>query len=366
MNINRAALAFGLTLLSIPIAAQGESQPYEPGITRDAVSYWLPQTRITVTVNVSKMTYTPGEFSRYAERYLRIDNINSTAQERWSITGVSIQTEGVPDKERLYTLSFPEKGERPYIELTADGIIKSVNVQNDTPVTQTAATPSTPTIKEKPKNLNPYDYLTEEILMAASTAKMAELTAKEIYSIRESRNAITRGQAEFIPTDGESLKYILESLSEQEAALLTLFSGTNQTEEHTFTINVTPKAALNRQILFRFSTKLGLLSSDNLAGEPVWMDITETKMTLGYNTSAGVKEEAKNKKSKNSTDFLYYRIPGRGTVKVYDNRTSYLEQEIVIAQFGTTEVVSSTIMGKHADTKIRFNTSTGNVTGINE
>ena len=37
------------------------------------------------------------------------------------------------------------------------------------------------------KKINPRDFLTEEILMAGSTAKMAELVAKEIYNIRESK-----------------------------------------------------------------------------------------------------------------------------------------------------------------------------------
>ena len=197
--------------------------------------------------------------------------------------------------------------------------------------------------------------------MAGSTAKMAELTAKEIYNIRESRNAITRGQAEFVPTDGESLKYMLESLSAQETALLTLFSGTNETEEITFTINVTPDASVSKQLLFRFSSKLGVLPVDNLAGEPVWIDITDRNMTENYTANP---KDQKSGKSKGA--FLYYRIPGRAIVKVYDNRTAFCEQDVQIAQFGKVEVVSSTLMGKRADTRIIFDTTTGNVISINE
>ena len=44
-----------------------------------------------------------------------------------------------------------------------------------------------PTVLQK--KANPREFLTEEILMASSTAKMAELVAKEIYNIRESKNA---------------------------------------------------------------------------------------------------------------------------------------------------------------------------------
>ena len=359
MNIVKSALTAGLMLSALTLSAQGTSATYQPGISQDAVSYWLPKTQLTVTVTVQKQTFKPGEFSRYAERYLRLSDVKDKAEEVWTITGIQVSETGVPDKDKLYTLSFPSKGNRPYIELTNDGILSAVNVHVIESASQTAPAP----VKEKTKKLNPQEFMTEEILMAGSTAKMAELTAKEIYNIRESRNAITRGQSDFTPTDGESLKYMLESLSAQETALLTLFNGTSETEDVTFTINVTPDESISKQILFRFSSKLGVLPIDNLAGEPVWIDITDRKMAEGYSVDAKSKKTTSSKKE---APFLYYRIPGRASINIYNNRTSFLEKDIQIAQFGKVEVVSSTIMGKNADTKITFDTTTGNVKGINE
>ena len=319
-----------------------------------------PKTMITVTVTAQKQTFKPGEFSRYAERYLRLTDVKDKAEEVWSIKDVKISTTGVPDKENLYTLNFPAKGNRPYFELTNDGIISAVNVRKkEQPVQITQATTPKPV-----KKVNPQEYMTEEILMASSTAKMAELTAKEIYNIRESRNNITRGQADFVPTDGESLKFMLESLTAQETALLTLFNGTNETEEVTFTINVTPQEALSKQILFRFSTKLGVLPIDNLAGEPVWIDITDRKMSDNYTIDPEQQKKLQASKSKKEASFLYYRLPGRAELRIYNNRTTFLEQEIQMAQFGNVEVISSTIMGKMADTKITFDTTTGAVLTI--
>ena len=358
----KTALILGLTIGFIPVAAQGTSAPYSPGITQDAVSYWLPKTKLTITVTTRKSIFKPGEFSRYAERYLRINGVKDKAEEVWEITGVEISSEGIPDKDKLYTLTFPQKGVRPYFELTDQGILSAVNTQNRKTETKSTAKPAS--VKPERKKLNPQDYMTEEILMAGSSVKMAELVAKEIYNIRESRNAITRGQADFVPTDGESLKFMLESLNEQEAALLTLFSGTSETEEHTFTINVTPDAPVTNQLLFRFSAKLGVLPVDNLAGEPVWIDITDRKMLENY--LAPVSSGSSNKYVKAGVQFLYYRIPGRASIKVYNNRISFIEQDIQIAQFGNVEVLSSTLMGKNADTRIIFDTTTGNILSINE
>lgn len=360
MNIRKIAVTAGLLLSVITVSSQGLSSAYQPGVTQDAVSYWLPKTQLTVTITAKKQSFKPGEFSRYAERYLRLNDVKDKAEEVWSISDIKISANGIPDKDNLYTLVFPAKGSRPYIELTNDGIISAVNVHNkeqDTPKPQI-------TVAKQTRKINPQEYMTEEILMAGSTAKMAELTAKEIYNIRESRNSITRAQSDYIPTDGESLKYMLESLTAQETALLTLFNGTSETEEVTFTINVTPDAAVNKQILFRFSSKLGVLPIDNLAGEPVWIDITDRKMMDSYNVDLNRQKKASTSSSKKDAPFLYYRLPGRASIRIYNNRASFLEQDIQIAQFGNVEVISTTIMGKMADTKITFDTTTGAVLTI--
>ena len=59
--------------------------------------------------------------------------------------------------------------------------------------------------------------------MAGSTAKMAELTAKEIYNIRESKNLIIRGQADAMPKDGALNEVRPDNLNKQEKALTEMF-----------------------------------------------------------------------------------------------------------------------------------------------
>lgn len=60
---------------------------------------------------------------------------------------------------------------------------------------------------------------------------MAELVAKEIYNIRESKNALVRGQADNMPKDGAQLKLMLDHLDEQEQAMTEMFSGVLNKEE---------------------------------------------------------------------------------------------------------------------------------------
>ena len=68
--------------------------------------------------------------------------------------------------------------------------------------------------------MNPRRYLTEEILAAGSTAKMAELTAREIYDLRENRSLLIKGQADFMPQDGQQLKLMLQQHNQVHLHLL--------------------------------------------------------------------------------------------------------------------------------------------------
>ena len=50
--------------------------------------------------------------------------------------------------------------------------------------------------------------------MAGSTAKQAEVAAKQIYRIRESRLNILTGEADNLPPDGEAMKLVIQQLEE--------------------------------------------------------------------------------------------------------------------------------------------------------
>ena len=41
------------------------------------VTYLLPKTEIEIVVEATKHTYMPGEFCKYADRYLRMNNVSA-------------------------------------------------------------------------------------------------------------------------------------------------------------------------------------------------------------------------------------------------------------------------------------------------
>lgn len=146
------------------------------------VTYLLPKTEIEIVVEATKHTYMPGEFCKYADRYLRMNNVSADPDIYWTIDKLQTRVTGVPDKDNVYFVKLKDKTVAPLMELTEDGIVRSINMPlSDRTVPATKITATAQEI------IDPRKFLTEEILMASSRAKMAELVAKEIYNIRESK-----------------------------------------------------------------------------------------------------------------------------------------------------------------------------------
>lgn len=323
---------------------------YNPNAMEDGVVYFLPKTRIEVKVLANKVVYTPGELCQYAERYLKLQGISGQPDEYWEIQDVLVSAIGVPDTNKAYTIKLKDKTVTSQVELTEDGIIKAINTTSPTEKVQ-----ELPTRKASSSRIDPRSFMTEEMLMAGSTGKMAELIAKEIYNIRESKNSLTRGQADYMPQDGAALKIMLENLDKQEKTFTEMFSGYTDYQPHTFTFYFEPDQSVKDQVMFRFSRKLGVLPENNLAGSPIYISVSN------HNTSLVATE----KDSKKILGVIY-NIPGKATVTLKDNNKKYFEGDMPITQFGETEVLTTSLFNKKVNTRVIFNPITGGIVKIDK
>ena len=345
----------GILLIGLLTACHMHAQDvahYTPGTMDEGVVYYLPKTQIEIKVTATKVTYTPGELCQYANRYLRLQGISAQPYEYWEINSIHVGTIGVPDAEKAYSVKLKDKSVASQVELTEDGIIRAIN---------TSAPKEEKARKEKQteqsKQVDPGKFMTEEILMAVSTNTMAELVAKEIYNIRESKNSLTRGQADYMPQDGAALKIMLNKLEEQEKALTELFSGRTERMEKTFTFYVEPDQEITDQVVFRFSKKLGVVKEENLAGEPIYLTVKDES------TFPPANEEAKAKKK---LDGVIYNIPGKGNVIVKALGKTWFDSELPITQFGETEVLTDNLFNKKVNTRVIFSPITGGIMKIDK
>lgn len=345
--MRKSILLFSL-LLSAGCFAQTDVSAYAPGKSADGVTYALPKSVIEIEVDVVNSKYTPGEFSKYADRYLRLTGISDVEDVYWKIGSVKVNSVGIPDPDNTYFIKLKDKTVAPLIGLTEEGLIESINVpssKNGIPASLIA-----PATKRR---VNPRDFMTEEILMASSSAKMAELVAKEIYNIRESKNAIVRGQADNMPKDGESLKLMLANLEEQEQAMLQLFTGVTDQETKTFKIRIVPGGDIDKQVAFRFSKKMGVVANDDLSGTPIYISLTNLKTVAA--------PDEKSKRDNRKVDGIIYNVPGQAQVVVFNNKEKLFEGELPITQFGNQETLEKGLFNKNNTTQVTFYPETGAV-----
>lgn len=343
--MRKLIIATGL-LMATSVHAQTEVMT---GVTRGkdfGVVYALPKTQIEIEIKANKVNYTPGEFSKYADRYLRLNEVSGDPREYWELTGIKVRPIGVPNSEATYFVKLKDKTVAPLLELTEEGVVKSINV----PYGKGDATKASVLTPALSKKANPRDFLTEEILMASSTAKMAELVAKEIYNIRDSKNALLRGQADNMPSDGAQLKIMLDNLNLQEEAMTEMFAGTYNKEEKTFTVRLTPDRELNNEIAFRFSNKLGVVANNDLAGSPFYIHLKDLK---------SVSIPTEDDKKKKAMEGIAYNVPGKAMVTLTDGKKKIYEGEVPVTQFGIIEYLAPVLFNKNSTIKVYFDPVTG-------
>lgn len=330
-----------------PVRAQTQVGPYTPGVTPEGATFFLPKTTIRISVMTEKKTYTPGEYAAYAQRFLRLNNVSTEPSVTHRILSVSQTAVGIADTTKVFSVKFSNKTAATNVALAEDGTLLAVNGQ-PTPQPRLTLFKSAP----RQPQPDPHQFMNEEILAAGSLAKMAQLTAQEIYDIRDNRNLLVKGQADFMPHDGTQMKLMLDQLEVQDRALTSMFNGTTvcDTIEHVF--YVCPDKDIEGQLLFRFSKHFGLVDADDLSGAPYTISITD------LNSVPKTSETAKKKKTENG---LYYNVPGRLRSIVSAGSTIVSEEEMPAAQFGNVELLSGDLFNKHFGTRLWLNPVTGGI-----
>lgn len=296
------------------------------------VTYVLPKTALDITINYTKTTRTAGEFYMYAERYLSISNpiIESTVE--YQFDNIDAQTVGVPNKLYTYLVEFRSNSAAAYLTLTEDGMICAINGEYTFPKKEGVAKKDKP----KSKGLNARQYFSEEILRAGSTAKQAELVAKQIYRLRASRTDILTGDADNMPPDGDAYRLVMQQIDEQEQALTALFVGSEVKEPLTKNLKIEPgEKDIDETIIARFSQKLGVVEANDLAGEAIYLSLKAVNPNKGLFLS--VKEAAE--REKKFSKGIIYNIPEKGTLRLEFKDKVYVDKVCDVVQFGTQDVL---------------------------
>ncbi len=288
------------------------------------LTYSLPKTHLDIEVVATKTTYKAGPYCKYAQRYLGVQGAIMQNTESWELTSIQASPYGVPDSQQQYLIQFKAGGEG-YIVLNEDGLLLSINTE---PVIEQPVT--TEPIAKEESILDNNEYakaFSEEMLMSASTVKMAEMAAKQLYRIRESRMNLVTGEVDELPADGESFRLVMEQLDKQEAALTAMFMGTTQTETAVAHFDYVPDTTENNVVICRISDHYGIVDADNLSGDPIYLNVEITE-------KGKLPVDVKGHEKKMPKDAVAYTIPGEAMVTLTDGKQELFRKPMPIAQFG--------------------------------
>ena len=281
--------------------------------------YSLPKTELVVNAVVEKITETPGEFYQYSERYLATSDVITSKQTFYRLKYITLTPRVLPDKERTFTIIPGKKSLASLITVNDQGILCGINVPSVNTEHQNQTTRKV--VGNSPSNkLLP---LNEEYMLAGSVAKMAEGAAKLIYRIRENRMDLLAGDVEHTPTDGASMKTMIEQMNKQEKELTQLFTGTTTVEELTQEALYSPSQAVKDKVVFRFSSFDGLIPADDLSGEPFYLTLTYEPV-----------KTAPNEKKKKAREEVFSIVPVTATVSLDNGQKVFYQNDITLPQLG--------------------------------
>lgn len=215
-------------LTTLPAFAGGKKEA-------DGLVYYLPKTAVRVHVLVEKSVTTPGQLNEYSDLYFKTAAPQVTTTD-YRIVGVTFSTTAMRDESQRHVIGIDKKHTVLSVDCDANGVLRAINTK--APAAKEEE-PFRPAPKAKP--LNPRDYMSQDILAAANQPKMAQLVAQEIYDVRDSRNLLSRGEADFMPKDGEQLRLMYEQLNRQERALMQLFQGTTTVDTTEYVVTLVPE-----------------------------------------------------------------------------------------------------------------------------
>jgi hypothetical protein len=324
------------------------------------VQYFLPKTVLEIGIEYSVTKQKAGIYAKYASKYLGINDqsVISEDLDYYTLDKINVKELGIPNKEKSYLIEFKAKTTAPFVCLTEDGLICTINAEYTQPQTPAETkTANQSSAVATTISINPLSVFTEEYLQAGSVGKMAEIAAKQIYRIRESRSDILTGEAENAPRDGEALKIVLANLDAQEKIWTELFTGTSHTEKKYSKFSIEPIADIEKEILFRFSKYKGIVDVDDLSGRPVYINISDLKMVDTL--------EIDPKKKAKELQSIVYNVPGTAAVTVFYGTTQLYSGEFSVTQFGTTQILAASLFeDKKAPVQIYFYPHSGAIKQI--
>lgn len=308
--------------------------------TKQSFIYSLPQTSVTVVVEVTKTSIAKGPYAAYAKKYLKLENVVMKDTSFWDITDVKVTNSVEADPSQMYMVTFktfPDQVRRLF-SLSNNGIVLNFGNVADEAYKSSGFAHNLyfdPLITEE-LDKEKIDTLYKTVMtdstivkipifkkqiQAKSNEELIEEAAHELIKTRKRKLKTLRGEYDYHP-DGKALEVMVTELSKYEEQLLEMFTGKHSTEKQYFTYTIVPKATELTKELSYFSGAKGIQNEKAFKSSALSVQFVRNQEPLQSVTPE------KNK------GLLYFRAPIATTVTVKLDDKNLYSIRIPVYQFG--------------------------------
>lgn len=345
---------------------------------KQGIFYVLPQTAVQVDITIKKTTYYAGPYADYAAKYLDLENVISSDQNKYEITEATLSTYAVPDPSQYYFIEFGDKAKDEkalLLSLSESGLIMGVSSKT------TKSAVKGMLADKMESDFDMFSYFAESnlhettdtiirkvVVDTVSIEKMyfdkrwveksdeqkAVEAANMISKIRESRYNLLIGYQE-VAYDAGSISYMDKELKQMEQEYLSLFTGITISKVLHYTFSVVPNPSSESSLIpvFVFSDRSGIKDVDASGGEKVYLKVNSFGATDQIqNTISSLTDPGK------SENGFYYRIPEVVTLSLELSNDIKIDEQFYLSQYGKVSVLPSSI------STVQFHENTGGIKSI--
>lgn len=274
-----------LALIAVAVITSHTSSAQSAKMVKLDGSNVVPTTTISATITVKRESIRSGPYARFAQEFLGVVA---------PLTNKDIYT--IVDSRLSYTEGEVCDHTTPYADISA---LNSCVVGVFPKVTE--------------------DRLSSTI---SSTEDMARSAVNTIFSLRRSRVYIITGEVgEF----NAGLEAALTEITRLESEILALFLGKQTISYETKLFNIVPEKGKNTDIIARFSETNGIVSENDLSGQPIVLRINVA------DESVSTTSKQSKKAPKYSETFLK---AAKTTCQLFNGTESLTKADIQIFQLG--------------------------------
>jgi len=353
-------------------------------IKKNSSIYYLPQTTLEIRMKITKESLIPGPYYKYAEKYLCIKNVPTTASSDIVIDNVQITRIQQPDPNACFMVVSDREANIVY---NNKGIIVGYNCRKPSDMSSSDSdshftkesnlkTPIFTDYGVKRNFIGNTDttYKVVEIdsvfqkipiyntvIVSKDEEMKAEEAANYIIKIRKRLFKILTAQFD-TDTPPADIEVMVSELKNMEARYLELFVGKiiKQTEEYVF--YYTPQADLvEEKIPICYITSDDeVVSQKTESSEPVYLTLKNGNATKEISNFYGRQYDLKKKEKKTG---FYYRIPSEVTLSVDFEDFTYYKGLVTVPQCGFLGHLPAEIF-KNKNLKVEFDEKYGSIKGV--